>query len=310
MTDLVSREFLDIDHFRECLRGRDTPAIQLEPGKLRIQLHSLNMGDVIFSDTRVNRKAIDHSRITDGWHGFVVNLSHAIFCGREIESGNMTILSSKREYRSILTGDWRSIEIIVSSDLLAHEGLSLPLHLISDPETATYPLPAELVGIFRQLARTAFGGSQERDIESGSLRRALLRALGKALAIADRYTMPASIKSRADGYDLAKRTVRHIESQYGKRITVSDLAQELGVTPRALNYAARSVFDMSPFELVRAFRLNHVRHELWERRFSQTRVTSAALMQDFGHLGRFSQQYKSLFGELPSQTLERIRLLS
>ncbi len=57
--------------------------------------------------------------------------------------------------------------------------------------------------------------------------------------------------------------LRQIEARFGQRITVNELARALDVTPRALNYAARSVFGMSSLDLTQAFRLNHVRNELW-----------------------------------------------
>ncbi len=46
-----------------------------------------------------------------------------------------------------------------------------------------------------------------------------------------------------------------------------------------------------------------------DARLSSPSITAAALAQDFGHLGRFSQQYRALLGELPSQTLARIQRL-
>lgn len=309
MEEVISCEFQDIDHFREQLRGWDTLAIQIEPGPLSIWLHSIDLGGLIFFDVQVNRKVIDHSRIDAGWYNFVVNISPAIFCGNEVDAGHLLVLSPGREYRSVLASSWHSIEILISSSVLADEGLYLAPNLVSDPKTTTIPLPAELIGIFRHLATMTFGRKQERLIDTLWLRRALLRALDKALAVGERRGAELSVQSRIDGYDLVQRAIRYIEVRFGQRISVNELARELNVTPRAMNYATRSVFDMSPLDLVQAFRLHHVRNELWEKRLSEAAVTSAALMQDFGHLGRFSQQYRTLFGELPSQTLQRIRLL-
>lgn len=113
-----------------------------------------------------------------------------------------------------------------------------------------------------------------------------------------------------DGYELTLRMIRYVESRFGRRMTVSEVASELNVTPRALHYAARSTLGLSPLDLILAFRLNHVRKEFWDMRRSEASITRAAMMQDFGHLGRFSQHYRSYFGELPSQTLQRLRSLT
>jgi AraC family transcriptional regulator, ethanolamine operon transcriptional activator len=309
MRDLVACEFFDIDHFREHLIGWDTPAIQIEPGRLRINWHSIDLGGLIFSDIRVNRKVLDHSRIEAGWLSFVIGLSPSIFCGIEIPAGHLTVLTPGREYRSVIAKGWHSIEIVLKVSALADEGLALSAQLAHAPENATISLPIELVGVFSRLGRAAFGRPAHGPIEQIQLRCALLRALGKALALRGEGESAPDRRRRVEGYELTQKMIRYIESRLGQRVTVSEIAGELNVTPRALNYAARSTLGMSPFDLVLAYRLNQVRGELWDARLLNTKVTTAALAQDFGHLGRFSRQYHTLFGELPSETLYRIKLL-
>lgn len=306
---LIQCEFLDIDHFRETLSGWDTPAIQIEPGQLRIRLRSLDLGGMIFSDIRVNRRVIDHSRPEADWLKCVVNFSPAIFCGIEVGAGHLTVMAPGREYRSIIGDKWYSIEIAVSSSVLAEQGLKAPSHLLAGPEHASIPLPVELVGAFRRLTEAAFGNSRKFPTDHDALRQGLLRALDRAFWAASLGKSPIIPRRRVEGYELTRRMIRYVESRFGLRVTVSDAARELGVTPRALHHAVRSTLDMSPLDLILSFRLNQVRNELWYARLSEPSVTTAALAQDFGHLGRFSQQYRSLFGELPSETLRRTRLL-
>lgn len=309
MGDAISCEFHDIDHFREHLRGWDTPALQIEPGRLAIHLYSLDLGGVIFSDIRVNRKVIDHSRPEAGWLKCVINLTPAVFCGIEVAAGHLTILHPGREYRSILVDSWNSIEIVVSRAVLVDEGLWVAPHLLSGPENASITLPIELIGIFGRLTEAAFGKNGGEPAGNIPLRCALLRALDKALRIGAAGRCMPDRHRRVDGYQLTQRMIRYVESQFGRRVMVNDTAAELGVTPRALHYAVRSTLGISPLDLILAFRLNQVRNELWDTRRLDASVTTAALAQDFGHLGRFSRQYHTLFGELPSDTLHRIRLL-
>lgn len=305
--NVTSCQFLDIDHFREHLRGWDTPAIQIEPGQLAIRLHSIDLDGVIFSDIRVNRKVIDHSRPGPDWLKCVVNLTPAVFCGIEVGAGHLTVMAPGREYSSFLSDSWYSIEIVVSASVLAEEGLWVAPHLLSGPEDAAIALPAELVGVFRRLTEATF--DRDRRVDAARLRCALLRNLDRALRIGARERPAPQDLRTTNGYDLTRRMIRYIESRFGCRVTVNEIANELGVTPRALNYAARSTLGMSPLDLVLAFRLNQVRNELWETRFSEPSITTSALKQDFGHLGRFSEHYRELFGELPSQTLHRIQHL-
>ena len=304
---LLQCEFLDIDHFREQLSGWDTPAIQIEPGQLRIRLRSLDLGGVVFSDIRVNRRVIDHSRPKADWLKCVINFSPAIFCGIGVGAGHLTILAPGREYRSILGEDWYSIEIVVSSSVLADHGLEAPPHLLFGPEQASIPLPIELVNMFRRLTDTAFGTGVP--VDTGALRNSLLRALDKAFWEGSDGRRPTNARQKVEGYELTQRMIRYVESRFGRRIAVNEVARELGVTPRGLYHAVRSTLGMSPLDLISSFRLNQVRNELWDARLSGPSVTAAALAQDYGHLGRFSEQYRALFGELPSETLRRTKLL-
>lgn len=309
MAGAISGEFFDIDHFREHLRGWDTPAMQIERGQLAIQLHSRDLGGVIFSDIRVNRRVIDHSRPDAGWLKCVINLSPAVFCGIEVDAGHLAVMVPGREYQSILVSNWYSIEIVVSWSVLAKEGLWLAPHILSGPENAAIPLPAELIGLFRRLTEATFGENGNRHVDGVRLRCALLRALDRAFRIGAHGRHPPNQRRRIEGYALTQRMIRYIESRFGQRVTVAEIAGELDVTPRALHYAARSTLGISPFDLILAFRLNQVRNELWDARRSDQSITTAALAQDFEHLGRFSQQYRTLFGELPSETVQRIRRL-
>lgn len=304
----LSREFRDLDHFREQLCGRDTPAIQIEPGPISIRFRCINLEGVIFSDNRVNRRFIDHSRIESGWTYFVINLTPAIFCGIAVNDGHLTTLHSGREYRTILASNWHAIGIMIQTSVLAEEGIWLAPNRHPRIENASIDLPVELIGIFRRLAEAAFdrNGSGQTD-DHARLRSAILRALGKALRIGADVPDIRPPLPTIEGYELTSRMIRFVESRFGRHVRVNEAACELNVTPRALHYAARSTLGMSPFDLILTFRLNHVRNELWDMRLSGVSITHAALAQDFGHLGRFSQQYRALFGELPSQTLQRIR---
>ena len=69
-----------------------------------------------------------------------------------------------------------------------------------------------------------------------------------------------------------------------------------------LERAFREVFGVSPHRLLMLRRLAAVRRELL-RADAGTSVTDVATRWGFFHLGRFSQEYRLMYGERPSQTL-------
>lgn len=90
-------------------------------------------------------------------------------------------------------------------------------------------------------------------------------------------------------------------------LSVEDLCLQLNLTPRTLHNHFQSVVGESPVEFLRAVRLNACRRKLRASAVEST-VQEVAAQWGFFHMGRFSHEYKSMFGELPSQTLREARV--
>lgn len=84
-------------------------------------------------------------------------------------------------------------------------------------------------------------------------------------------------------------------------LDIEQLCRELGISRRTLQYCFQEQVGMNPVAYLRAQRLNGVRQMLKEGQS----VTDAATAWGFWHFGHFSQEYKKLFGELPSESLRR-----
>jgi len=80
------------------------------------------------------------------------------------------------------------------------------------------------------------------------------------------------------------------------------LCQRLRASRRSLQNSFRQIADTTPVHYLRGLRLNLVRTRLMSTSPAQLSVSQAAADQGFGHLSHFTERYKALFGELPSQT--------
>lgn len=89
-------------------------------------------------------------------------------------------------------------------------------------------------------------------------------------------------------------------------LSVDELCTHLHLTPRTLQNHFHSVVGESPAEFLRAVRLNACRRML-RACTKTTAVQEVAAQWGFFHMGRFSQEYKAMFDELPSQTLRLAR---
>lgn len=107
---------------------------------------------------------------------------------------------------------------------------------------------------------------------------------------------------------LAPRCVRLVEEYLmahpQEAVTPQRLAELSGVSVRSLFSGFQRYRRIGPMKLLKEIRLRRVRDELLVAP-AGTRVTDVALRWGFYHLGRFGQDYKAAFGELPSATLSQ-----
>jgi AraC family ethanolamine operon transcriptional activator len=100
---------------------------------------------------------------------------------------------------------------------------------------------------------------------------------------------------------LVRRAIEFVSEHPDRIVTVAELCQVLRVSRRTLQEYFEDVLHVSPIQYLRAYRLNRVRAAL--RSGETIRVREAAARFGFWNLSQFSQDYKRLFGELPSQTI-------
>ena len=102
---------------------------------------------------------------------------------------------------------------------------------------------------------------------------------------------------------LARDIDRYLIS-IARPIHISELCEVFGVTRRTLHRVFDEVLGIAPVTFLRHRRLCDV-HAVLKRDGPGVTVQQIAREHGFLHLGRFTGQYRAVFGELPSQTLRR-----
>ena len=102
------------------------------------------------------------------------------------------------------------------------------------------------------------------------------------------------------------RALGWLRGHLSEPIQLERLAQISGVRPRTLETHFRQFMGTTPLGWVRRMRLARARQELL-RSGPETTVTDVALSSGFSQFGRFAAEYRKVFGELPSKTIERTR---
>jgi AraC family ethanolamine operon transcriptional activator len=119
---------------------------------------------------------------------------------------------------------------------------------------------------------------------------------------------PPQTSMRVDGFKArAARMARdYIDAHAADAPAIQDVCRAAGVSWRALDYAYREVFGVTPKQYLQATRLDGARRELYQGGPAST-VTDIANHWGFWHMGKFAADYRRMFDELPSETRRHAR---
>ena len=95
----------------------------------------------------------------------------------------------------------------------------------------------------------------------------------------------------------------YMAAHLGQPVYLEDLCTASGLSRRSLQQIFRDKTGISPMEYLCLRRLHGARHEL-KCGMASVSVKTIAFRWGFWHLGRFSAEYRRVFGELPSTTRE------
>ena len=87
--------------------------------------------------------------------------------------------------------------------------------------------------------------------------------------------------------------------------SVSKVCSQFKTPERTLRYAFQKRYGMGPKAFIQRVALNKVRSELKDPSNLQVSIHQLAGRTGYWHMGQFAQDYRKLFGELPSETKKR-----
>lgn len=126
--------------------------------------------------------------------------------------------------------------------------------------------------------------------------------LSSALESFDEHGVEAS-KCLTRRLSAVRKCEEYMRDNADATLTLLDLSQVSGMRSRSLINAFEAVTGFSPMDYLKRLRLNGVRRTLQGADASRTRIIDVATDWGFWHMGHFTGDYRSMFGESPSQTL-------
>lgn len=228
------------------------------------------------------------------------------------DSSNGLIVSPYDQQELSIAGNCRKIQVAIKCAAMRQvleEMLQRPMQqpIVFDTRISTSQgAPAAWWRLVKYLlaemdqARDFFGHiSVARDIE-----RALIKGL--ILSQPNNYSRELVSLSQTRCPEYLLKAKQFIHEHASNEINLDDMEQAAGVSKFKLYEDFKKYFGISPTLYLKRFRLEAVRQALLEGGGNQN-ISAVAMRWGFNHLGRFASDYKKLFLEMPSTTVERRR---
>jgi AraC-like DNA-binding protein len=220
------------------------------------------------------------------------------------------IISPNENQLLAISGDCRKVQVVItraamseSLEGLLQRPLDAPLRFESvmdavDGASASWwrmarYFIAELERSSELYDQVAF----TRDVESSLIK-------GLILAQPNNYSeeLRDVLGVKLPGYLIRAR--QYIHDNAREALHLEDIEAAAGVSRFKLFEAFKKYFALSPMVYLKKYRLSAVRQDILEHG-SARNISEIAMGWGFTHLGRFSAEYRKLFDETPSMTLQR-----
>lgn len=308
---LVRRETHDADEQAACLRDWDQVYEQLTPGQFEGRFMEIWFRGIQLFREVTNRSVHEQGMMRAGDRVLGVPVSmqgQGYFCGRPISPDAIMTMRGGDELEFRAPEHFDIVAVSVPTEVLTRYTRDIEHRDIEQElrDTAVIQATKANVDEFRGFLLTALESVsrtpsmlQYPAMQKG-LEHALLSSVVKAVGRTDDARSTASPTAR---HAIVSRAQEYMREHVEEPLTVEDLCRVLGVSRRTLQYSFQEVLQLNPVSYLRAMRLNGVRRMLKSSDPTRHSVQDIAARWGFWHLSHFANDYRRMFGELPSETL-------
>jgi AraC family ethanolamine operon transcriptional activator len=305
---LISSTFADVEDQASALTGWNQDYLQLSAGAFQGEICQIEGSCIKLFIERVQQSLLQTGVLPRNVLAFGIPLDAsgaAMFCGQACASDAFHVFSgtSGFEFRTSQQHTMLGIELKLGAGWLSDAG------------------PDGGPGPHRNVPAQA-GALQMDNASQAELKTYLLSLLQSAQTAPDVLSSPAVVATVADflldhmaqrligapwtdeppvHQKLVQRACALVHDSLEQAPTVAQLCIDLGVSRRTLQNGFQRTLNVSPLNYLKAVRLGQARRALKQ----VDSVTEAATAFGFWHFGHFSQDYLTMFGERPSDTLRR-----
>lgn len=313
----VIRDTRDVNEHAASLSLWDQQYEQISGGSFHGRIEELCIGPAQLFREHTHQAVLQSGLSRPGTVTMAVPIrstADSVFCGHRLAPGQGFSVVLDDEFELVTHGEFDVVALDVDLDFLADYARRI--------EDAELPRSALCSGVLsggdeahealRELVMTVLRTASEAGalLAHVPMRRALVHAACDALlarlrsACTDGPSALSGVTS-STRQRIVREARAYMRHHAAEPLGVPDLCEALQVSRRTLQYSFHDVLQLSPVTYLRVLRLNGVRREL--REGGREPVADCAARWGFWHLSRMATDYRALFGELPSQTLQRAR---
>jgi AraC-like DNA-binding protein len=293
------------------VQGARSEVVQLDPGRLSGHISHLSIDGLpvnvgSFSVGIRSRGILSPDRTTIGM--LTSTKGHVLHWSRDMSAGDVLVTPPGVEYGGRYFGGASVLTISLSdSEILSffdQEPRMCDLQSWQKNHVRAVPDPRFIPALLDLLQQAMAMHSVLSDGAVQFWRRTIIEMM----------TIPVVRNVPADtGGPLAsaQKVVREVENYVDqsslKPVHISEVCNRLKVSRRSLHRAFNETLGVGPVTFLRRKRLCSIHTALRQGDPRVTTIAEVAMQYGFVNLGRFSGDYRTMFGEYPSQTLGELR---
>ena len=300
---VISGKGLDLFEFTQLVKDWSIDFIQLGGSSFLSSVNQIMFPEFQLSQLQFNSSVKQEGRSPKGYWTFAfINEVESIYWRNyDLNPKSIVIYAPGSEINGVTPAGFESYLFSI------HEDLFIPLVKEKSPEVLAV-LKHEVVipneGIWNELqAKIQNGISNYKASLNHDSKSFFLGEFTTELIFSLKESKPSTKKVGTTARLQLLTDVEHyIHGHISEKITIPELAKCCNISERTLLYTFKKRYKMGPKAYIRVLKLNYVYRVLHGDTQGKT-ISSIARKFGFWHMGQFHADYKTFFGELPSETV-------
>ena len=310
--------FKDFDAQAERLVGHDQEYIQLSPGEFSGRFASLFLGEHISLHVETCNQSLEQNlTIPDDsiTIGLVLNSQQNFLANNSIlDESKVMITAPGAELNITSPIDGKILAICVNKHFFMDKCNDPALCEYFDSKTGSVSiidspyLAAQLRdnarGLLRELNSPPLTTHPQPD--GAKIGTALIETITAQFSLQNAASGLNELPQNGSSQELFHQARKLIADHTNSPLDTNKLSKQLGCSTRTIQKAFACSIQKGPATYDRIVRLNNARKEILSPLLHEESIGDVAFRHGFWNLSRFSSQYRSQFGELPSETRSRV----